>query len=168
MNHLSPRSTTAILFYTWLANMLQLVLSILYVAVNNYLTTVCSAYEWNNLATKRKTLRVTKPGGQQRSTYFLQLPYPWTLPLTVASGRMHWVLLQTIYLSRLDRLDGTGQLNPAASVCTCGYSTLSLLVLMALLSAELLCVWASGFVAMQLKLPFAGDCSLVLLSLIHI
>lgn len=40
----------------------------------------------------RKGLRVTQPHGYQRSSYFLQLPYRWSLPLIVISGTLHWLL----------------------------------------------------------------------------
>jgi hypothetical protein len=56
-------------------NVPQLALSLCYLALNSICTSLASAYKWNNMARTRKSLRVTDPQGQQRSTYFLQLPY---------------------------------------------------------------------------------------------
>ncbi|SMQ48926.1 unnamed protein product [Zymoseptoria tritici ST99CH_3D7] len=93
----SSTSSTNVLFYTWIANAPQLAISVLYVAVNNYMTRLCSSHEWNRVSKSRKALRVTKPVAGQRSSHFLSLPYRWAVPLTVASGFMHWLLSQSAY-----------------------------------------------------------------------
>ena len=40
--------------------------------------------------------------GQQRSTYYLQLPYVYSVPLTIASGTLHWLISESIFLVRID------------------------------------------------------------------
>jgi hypothetical protein len=77
----------------WIANAAQLVLSFCYLAINCECTAMASAAEWNNLASSRKGLRVTRSVGQQRDTYFLQLPYCWSLlprlQVEVCTGYSH-------------------------------------------------------------------------------
>lgn len=121
-----PRS---ILLNAWLANTPQVILSAAYFLVNRICTSLCLAREWNRLAVVRKPLRVTNPRGDQRSTYFLSLPYRWAIPLTVVSGLLHWLLSQSVFLARLEIRDINRNLIPSQSRCACGYSPLSILYL---------------------------------------
>lgn len=89
-------------FNAWLANLPQIFLSALYFSVNRLCTSLYFAYEWNKYATRRKGLRVTSPKGDQRSTYFLQLPFRYAIPLVAISGLMHWLLSQSIFLVRFE------------------------------------------------------------------
>lgn len=163
----SATSTASVLFNTWLANAPQFGLSIIYLTVNSYLTRLCSAHEWNRMATMRKGLRVTKPVGDQRSTHFLQPPYCWAIPLTVIAGILHWLLSQTLFLSRLEMRDGSGHLKPDESYCTCGYSLLSLIVLIAILLAGLAWVLRLSSRSWREKIPLAVNCSLVMSAACH-
>ena len=99
-----------ILLNAWLANTPQILLSFSYFAINRLCTSMCFAREWNSYGTPRKGLRTTNPTGQQRSTYFLQLPYRWSIPLTVTSGFLHWLLSQSLFLVRLEIRDVDGQI----------------------------------------------------------
>ncbi|KAG9188427.1 hypothetical protein G6011_02350 [Alternaria panax] len=74
------------------------------------------------MAVARKSLRVTRPVADQRDTYSLQLPYHWSLPLTVASSGMHWLLSQRIFIVRIDTYDLNGDLNCDSSKAAIGFS----------------------------------------------
>jgi hypothetical protein len=51
------------------------------------------------MAYHRKGLRVSEnPRGAQRSTYFLQLPYRYAIPLLIVSSAMHWMVSQSLFL----------------------------------------------------------------------
>ena len=115
----------------------------------------------------RKTLRVTTPIDGQRSTHFLSLPYRYAVPLTVTSGVMHWLLSLTIFLTRLEMRDGKGNFKPGGSLCTCGYSVLSLIVLMGVLYLGMMCTFISSYRHIEEKLPLAANCSLVLSAACH-
>lgn len=41
------------------------------------------------------------PQGEQRSTYWLQLPYAYSIPLITASATLHWLISQSIFLMRV-------------------------------------------------------------------
>lgn len=58
--------------------------------------------EWAQYSIKRAPLRVTVPRAGQRSTYFLQLPYLWSVPLLVSSALLHWFISQAIFIIRLE------------------------------------------------------------------
>ena len=119
------------------------------------------------MAKVRKPLRVTKPAGEQRSTHVLSLPYRWAVPLTVTAGFLHWALSQTIFLTRLEMRDGMDHLKPNESLCTCGYSITSALVLVTVLYALFVCTGIQSFMKIKEKLPLAANCSLVISAACH-
>lgn len=124
----STPTAGGVLKNAWLANLPQFVLSVVYFMINRICTSICSAQEWNNYALHRKGLRVTEmPRGFQKSTHFLQLPYRWAIPLTVAQGFLHWLLSQSVFLVRVDMRNREGELYQT-SICACGYSPRSLAV----------------------------------------
>jgi hypothetical protein len=81
------------------ANMWQLLLSLLYMCINALLTCFSVEAEWQSYAVERKNLRVSSPIGQQRSTYFLSLPWRYGLPLMATFTILHWTLSQSIFLT---------------------------------------------------------------------
>ncbi|KAI0452041.1 hypothetical protein F5B21DRAFT_516319 [Xylaria acuta] len=119
-----------------LANSPQLLLSFCYLTYNNLFTYLQIAREWGKYSEGYSSLRVTNPQGQQSSTYRLQLPYRYSLPLMGASALLHWILSNTIYVfisiggyySR-DNLAFHDQSLPDASAVYVGYSTKALLTL---------------------------------------
>src|SRR5687767_6407768 len=79
-------------------NSSQVGLSIAYLAYNGLFTRMLSEWEWAKYAMMFQSLRVSFPKGQQRSTYRLQLPYRWSIPLMIVSGTMHWLVSNIEYL----------------------------------------------------------------------
>jgi hypothetical protein len=156
------------LLNAWIANAAQLVLSFCYLAINSECTAMAGAAEWNNLAASHKGLRVTRPVGQQRDTYFLQLPYRWSLPLTVASGGLHWLLSQSVFLVRIDTYDRSQQLILGQqSKSACGFSGTSFITMTI---AFWLLVGAVGLIGrkkIKIQVPFAASCSLVISAACH-
>jgi hypothetical protein len=128
---------------------------------------MASAAEWNNLATSHKGLRVTKPVGEQRDTYFLQLPYRWALPLMIASGTLHWLLSQSIYLVRIDVYNREGAMLQDEAISACGFSRTSWMTLTGCFWLLVGTVVLVGHQRIRMKLPFAGNCSLVISAACH-
>jgi hypothetical protein len=160
-------SYQATLLNAWLANAAQLILSFCYLAINSECTAMAGAHEWNNLATSRKGLRVTRPFGQQRDTYFLQLPYRWSLPLTIASGGLHWLLSQSIFVVRIDGYDRQGNFIPDQSQSACGFSGVSFITLTCAFYALVGFVGLIGRKKIRVRIPFAASCSLVISAACH-
>jgi hypothetical protein len=159
-------TSTGTLYNAWLANMPQLFLSFAYLNINTICTSMAGAHEWNRLATARKYLRVTKPVGQQRSTYFLQLPYRWSLPLMTLGGILHWLLSQTFFLVRVDFFDNNGAVT-SQSISRCGFSSLCLMVFVGVALLLLTAIGVIGFWKMPMKMPIAGSCSLAISAACH-
>jgi hypothetical protein len=80
------------------ANTPQLILSLGYVIVNSLLTEMLAAWEWSKIGRSRTKLRTTCPKGQQRSMYFLQLPYKYSLPLLVLTSTLHYLVSMSIFV----------------------------------------------------------------------
>jgi hypothetical protein len=150
-----------------IVNLPQIILSFCYLALNGICTSIASAQEWNNIAQTRKGLRVTKPLGKQRSTYFLQLPYRWAVPLIFTSGILHWLLSQSFFLVRMNVVDRDGNVVNEKSKTACGYARLSLLVFFAVALILVSAVGMFGVRHMQQRMPMAAACSLVVSAACH-
>lgn len=160
-------ASTGTLFNAWIVNTPQIGLSFCYLALNSVCTSLAGAQEWDNLSQSRKGLRVTDPRGEQRSTYFLQLPYRWAIPLMIVSAILHWVLSQSFFLVRLNTIDRDGQIDKGKSISACGFSRLSFSVFWGIASVLALCIVAMAMSKMQQKMPIAGSCSLVISAACH-
>jgi hypothetical protein len=163
----NPLSSTATLINAVLVNLPQLLLSFGYLNVNTICTTMVGAEEWNQLAVLRKALRVTHPHGNQRSTYFLQLPYRWSVPLIISSGTLHWLLSQSFFLVRVDFYDSKGFMVVEDSISACGFSVVSLYVLLIASLSLLAAMGYLGLRKMQMKAPIVASCSLAISAACH-
>ncbi|KAM7210200.1 hypothetical protein V8F06_014414 [Rhypophila decipiens] len=85
-----------------LANTPQLLLSLCYFAYNALFTRACTEMEWNSYAVSYKPLRVSYPAKGQVSTYRLQLPYRYSVPLIAVSILLHWLVSNTIFVTIID------------------------------------------------------------------
>jgi len=121
--------STALLQNVLVANTPQLLLSSIYLALNNVLTRVQLAVEWASYSLQRKGLRVSHDRiGAQRATYFLQLPYRLGVPLMVMSTALHWLVSQSIFLVSIETYDVNGwPKEEEEHVATCGYSPLAII-----------------------------------------
>ncbi|KAF2496744.1 hypothetical protein BU16DRAFT_537894 [Lophium mytilinum] len=159
------KGASGTLLNAWLANAPQLLLSMCYLIVNGLCTGMASAKEWNHLAGKRRGLRVTSPKGQQRNTYFLQLPYRFATPLLVISAILHWLTSQSFFLIRVDTVNEEGVVTDTSSKC--GFSTLSFLVLCLGFLGLILGVAITSFIRFPVKIPFAASCSFAISAACH-
>ena len=108
-----------------LANIPQILISFAYIAYNGILTAMLAAAEYCDFSTDRKPLRVSSPHGMQRSTYFLQIPYRYSIPLMTMMALLHWLASESIFLARLDVLDYDGSYDSSLSIDGLGYSLIA-------------------------------------------
>ncbi|KAF2179020.1 hypothetical protein K469DRAFT_321057 [Zopfia rhizophila CBS 207.26] len=125
------------------------------------------AYEWNQLAVHRKSLRVTKHAGHQRATYFLPLPFQWNIPLNGLSGLLHWLALQTLFVVRLDQLDRAGKPRPGQSVGACGSSSSAVWALILQQFCILVLFIVLACISFDAQIPLAGSGSWVISAARH-
>lgn len=79
------------------ANTPQIILSFCYFSFNAFFTRTQIESEWSSYSLSYKPLRVTVPRGEQISTYRLQLPYKYSVPLLGISILLHWILSNAIF-----------------------------------------------------------------------
>ena len=163
-----------------IANFPQLILSAAYLNYNGLFTSMLAAYEWSQMAWHQKGLRVShNPQGAQRSTYFLQLPYRYAIPLLIGSGAMHWLVSQSLFLVTVLRYDILGQplgddlefqleLGSSSQIAetthySCGWSPIAVLCV---IIGGLVMICTALFVGrrfhLQPGMPLGGTCSAVI------
>lgn len=149
------------------ANSFQLALSTTYFLYNSLYTAQWGALEWASLIRgKRKALRVTLPRGQQRSTYYLQLPYRYGIPLTLLLVLMHFLISQSIFLARLQYYYSFGGISgdsfsdvgfsPSATITTCSIG-------FAMIMAQIL----HALRPLDNRIPIHGNSSAVISAMCH-
>jgi hypothetical protein len=157
-----------------LANMAQPILSGLYILYNGILTSMVQAADWSSYSVERKGLRIsTTTKGAQRSTYFLSLPYRYSVPLLAASALLHWLVSQSVFMVAISLGvilvddDGIVNGNTTTSNYTCGYSPIAILLVLifALLMAAVAILL--GFKRFKSGMPMVGSCSVAISAACH-
>ncbi|KAK7991410.1 hypothetical protein PG988_000204 [Apiospora saccharicola] len=131
-----------------LANLPQLLLSLTYICYNSTLSAFLVQREFALMhrEERRRTLRVSEPVGLQRSTYTISLPFRYGIPLYAASGVMHWLVSQSLFLARIAALeDQHGTVNVRDSFSTCGYSPIAVFATVLAGLIQVLAVVILGF-----------------------
>lgn len=150
-----------------IANLPQLILTFLYFTYNALFTCMLMAHEWNGYAYERKSLRVTTTQGQQRSTYWLQLPYRFAVPLMIMSGLLHWLTSQSLFLARITVFDEDGNPDDSESVSTCGYSPIAIVFLLIASGVTILSMIIISFCKYRPGIPLARSCSAAISAACH-
>jgi hypothetical protein len=155
----------------FVANSPQPILSTIYYTYNSLFTCFMLGSEWNGYGSVRKGLRVSGvPRGAQRTSYFLQLPYKWALPLMVLSGTLHWLVSQSIFLVSVQFdhgvEEGDGDFD---EYLTCGYSPpailATILVGMTMIGGAIL---MGRRTFRNAGMPIAGSCSASISACCHL
>jgi hypothetical protein len=112
------------------ADLPQAIVSCLYFAYNTAYTSMVSAIEWDRFTMQRKALgkmHLQGERGEQRSTYWMCLPWTYALLLATASLLLHWLILQSIFIAPTEALYTDGNLE-SISYMEVGYSPLAILI----------------------------------------
>ena len=151
-----------------LANTPQLLLSALYFLYNSIFTRMLAASEWSRFALQRKSLRVSSPQGEQRSTYWLQLPWTYSIPLGIAAVLLHWLASQSLFLVKIDTYNPRQILDPSKSFSSCGYSAYALAMALIVGSIMVIALLANGFRQIDpTMMRVARSCSLAISAACH-
>ncbi|KAJ4323342.1 hypothetical protein N0V94_001958 [Neodidymelliopsis sp. IMI 364377] len=162
-----------------IANAPQLILSFLYLNYNGLMTVMSLAHEWARYGIRRNGLRVSKTtSGAQRSTYFLQLPYRFGVPIIVVTGTLHWLVSQSIFLVSVEGIKFLAHANDEDTVIwdtenpsylmTCGYSPPAILASIIVLSLLFVWIISIGFVKLPSSMPVAASCSAAIAAACHL
>ncbi|KAI1408787.1 hypothetical protein F5Y13DRAFT_204536 [Hypoxylon sp. FL1857] len=160
-----------------LANLPQLVLSILYIFYNSMLSTFLVQREFSRMCRKqRKPLRVSEPIGIQRSSYFISLPLRYGIPIYTTSALMHWLISQSLFLARITAIcaDGNpeicpgGQVDLANSFSTCGYSPIAVFITILVGAFIVLVIVAIGLRTYDGTMSMASTNSMAISAACHV
>ncbi|KAG0635399.1 hypothetical protein HOY80DRAFT_1093564 [Tuber brumale] len=149
-----------------LANLPQTILSFLYLTYNSLFTCMLSAHEWPLFSHHHRTLRVTSPRPGQRSTYWLQIPYTYAIPLISMSGLLHWLISQSIFFARIEVSDPLGRETPVTA-STVGYSCIAIIFVLSLGLLSLLTAAGMGHRRFAAEATTVGSCSAAISAACH-
>ena len=124
------------------------------------------AQEWSDYGHERKPLRVTSPTGSQRSTYRLQLPYRYGIPLLIVSGILHWLVSQSLFLARVAKFSN-GDEQIENDISTVGYSCVAIITVICFGGIVVISGILFGFRRYKTGMPLAGSCSAAISAACH-
>lgn len=150
------------------ANLPQLIFSMLYFACNGLITTMALAHEWSQYAIQRKGLRVSaEPMGSPRSTYFLSLPYRYAIPFIIPSTLVHWLISESLFLVMIEAYTVGMERDPTNDIITCGYSAVAIVATVSVGAVALGALIGLSFKRFKSGMPVTGSCSLALAASCH-
>jgi hypothetical protein len=167
---------TNIMGLVLIANSPQVILSFVYLLYNGLFTAMLTGHEWMSYAFKKKGLRISgKPSDSQRSTYFLQLPYRFSLPLVAMSILLHWLVSQSIFVVAFNvydhmghrNWDGRQERNIEDGLLTCGYSPITMLAVIIVGFFMVVAAVGFGYIPYKTGMPLAGSSSLAISAACH-
>lgn len=124
---------------------------------------MCLAHEYSNYSVRRKSLRVTSPRRNQRSTYWLHLPYVYSVPLLAASAILHWSISQSIFFVGVDIYRGF----EFKAKVGLGFSVPPIIIDIVLGSCMLVGLVGMGFRKLHGKVPLASSNSFAISAACH-
>ncbi|KGO39900.1 Peptidase C78, ubiquitin fold modifier-specific peptidase 1/ 2 [Penicillium expansum] len=164
-----PATASGIFSMIFMANIPQILVSLAYFFYNGLLTCMLGAVEYDNYATEQKPLRVSWPRGGQRSTYYLSLPYRYSVPLLVVSAVLHWLVSQSFFFVQVIPFDrhGVPQKSYPDVLVTCGYSPVA--IIFGIIVGGFLPIVAVllGLRRFRSHMPLAGQCSAAISAACH-
>lgn len=134
---------------------------------NAIYTAQIGAYEWSRYTFHESPLRVTFPRGNQTSTYWLQLPFWYSVPLSVALAVLHYLISQSIFLANIEYYDAEGNFDLNRYEPALGYSPISILASILVGSCVVLGLVFNSFRRLNPAMPLMGNNSAVISAACH-
>ena len=159
-----------------LANTPQVFLASLYFVLNGLMTSMFLSSEWNDYSVDRKALRISgRRTGSLRSTYFLSLPFRYSIPLITISTLLHWLASQSFFLVSLEfsasqevsEAKGDTLQSTLSDYYTCGYSPLAIICLVIVIGILGILPAVLAFRKFRSGMPIAGSCSAAISAACH-
>ncbi|KAL4748226.1 hypothetical protein BDW72DRAFT_195998 [Aspergillus terricola var. indicus] len=152
------------------ANTPQFAVTISYYFYNNVLTTMLAASEYDSYGMKRRGLRVSWPRERtaQRSTYWLSIPYKYSVPLLITYMTLHWTISQSLFYIQIIPYDVDLQISGYGASSYLSYSPIAILI-----SILLGALMVAGLLVLALcrryrsLVPLAGSCSVAISAACH-
>ena len=163
---LTNQSFPSIIPAILIANLPQTILSFLYLTYNSLFTCMLLGHEWSLFGHNHRTLRVTSPRPGQRSTYWLQMPYTYAIPLVILSGLLHWLTSQSLFLAITEISDPLGVETPLI-LSDLAYSCIAIIFTLTLGVLALLTAAGMGYRQFAAEITTVGSCSAAISAACH-
>lgn len=150
-----------------LVNTPQVLVSVVYVLYNAVLTSTVLTAESSAYSLVRRALRVSQPRGDQRSTYWLSLPYQYALPLMATMGILHWLISQSLFLVRFRLYPDHDSPEPRKTTSGCGWSPLAVFWSCVVGAVLILSLHLNSFRRLPQGMPVLSSCSAALSAASH-
>ncbi|KAJ6000823.1 hypothetical protein N7481_001232 [Penicillium waksmanii] len=153
-----------------IANTPQLAITISYYCYNAVLTSMLAAGEYSSYGASSKALRVTWPvkGSQQRSTYWLSIPYKYGVPILVLYMTLHWLVSQSIFYLLLITYDPANEPVPGLEISSLGYSSSPIFLSIIVGSIMVLVLIVLAFRKFKSTVPVTGSTSVAISAACHL
>lgn len=151
------------------ANIPQLVITVSYYCYNAVLTSILAAAEYSSYGVKRKALRVTWPikDSQQRSTYWLSIPYRYVAPILALYMVLHWFVSQSIFYLMLITYLPNDQPDPDNTMSSVGYSSTPIFLSILVGAVMMVILFALAFRKFKSAMPVAASSSAAISAACH-
>jgi hypothetical protein len=149
-----------------LVNTPQVIVSLMNVLYNGLFTAMMLVTEWNSFSRSRQGLRVTVPTGEQKSNYYLTIPYRYAIPLLVLTGTFHWLISESFFLVSFTAYKGL-DIQAADSLFGIGYSALAIVLAIVVCFLLIAILTYKSVQRYKLGMPVAGSCSAVISAACH-
>lgn len=160
-----------IIAYVVIANSPQFIVTISYYFYNNVLTSMLAAAEYSSYGVKPKPLRVSWPKKDscQRSTYWLSVPYRYSIPLLVTYMALHWLISQSIFYVQILPYNLQQPPSDDFKVSALGYSPIAIFFSLIVGGIMVSALLGLGFFRrFQSEMPLAGSCSAAISAACHL
>ncbi|KAL2821811.1 hypothetical protein BDW59DRAFT_163993 [Aspergillus cavernicola] len=163
----NPLTGAPVLAAVVVSNSPQLLVTVSYYFYNNILTCMLAAAEYSAYGIKRQPLRVSWPAkdSQQRSTYWLSMPYKYAIPLLAMYATLHWLISQSLFYYEFVPYDLYG--NPRVHETSLGYSPIAILFAIIVGGSMMLLLLGLSLRRLPSRMPLAGSCSLAISAACH-
>ena len=162
----------SVMVSTLIANAPQALFSFLYICYNGLFTVMFLARELMRFSVTagrgRKYLRVSDARGEQKSTYFLQLPFKYGVPLLIGSGLMHWLVSQSVFLANISIIPRDGTKPMQDEITTVAYSPIGMLFMLFLGFFLLVFILGTSLRKLPIGMPLIGSNSMAISAACHL
>lgn len=126
-----------------------------------------TAAEWTQFATVRKALRLSKPRHGPRSTYWLHLPWKYSLPLIALSILLHCLVSRSLFFVRINIFGWDGKEQPDRDISACGYSPFAILIVILIVVLSLIVLLVACWQKLSPVIPVCGTNSVAIAAACH-
>ncbi|CAH0026002.1 unnamed protein product [Clonostachys rhizophaga] len=172
---LPRRGEASVIATVLISNLPQVLLSFLYLILNGLITSMAGAIEWSKYGQgTQRPLRVSFPKGKQRSTFFLQLPYRYSIPMLSLSVLMHWMVSQSLFVVQIFEestwesiYEDADYLGVDSAITIPAYSPMAIILTIVIVAVTFLGIVGLGRVRLRDGLPTTKNSSLVISAACH-